>query len=139
MLNRGTIRVNEKPNMPEIKDINALLGTLMDGALGRDGGRVSGISSGDAQRPAGSLRGALVQDAFNYFLSKIVPGLMGFLSVLVFVRLVGVEQYGRYAVVFAFVMAWASGLAAWLSQGILRFQSQWHEPGDAVNFLRSIT
>ncbi len=123
--------------MPEIKNMKALLGRLMEGALGRNRGRVSGISSGDAQRPAESFRGALIQDAFNYFLSKIVPGLMGFLSVLVFVRLVGVEQYGRYAVVFAFVMAWASGLAGWLSQGILRFQSQWRLPGEAANFLHS--
>ena len=83
------------------------------------------------------MRGKLFRDAFNYFLSKVVPGLMGLLSVLVFVRLVGYEQYGRYAVVFAFVMAWASGMAGWLSQGILRFQSRWREPQETENFLRS--
>jgi O-antigen/teichoic acid export membrane protein len=121
--------------MPEIKNMRALLGTLMDGALAKNDGQRSGNSTGNTHG-AGSLRVALIQDAFNYFLSKIVPGLMGFLSVLVFVRLVGVEQYGRYAVVFAFVMAWASGLAAWLSQGILRFQSQWRAPGEATDFLR---
>jgi O-antigen/teichoic acid export membrane protein len=123
--------------MPEFKNMKALLATLIDGALGRNGGPVSGHSRENGHGPVESFRGALVQDAFNYFMSKIVPGFMGFLSVLVFVRLVGVEQYGRYAVAFAFVMAWASGLAAWLSQGILRFQSQWHEPGDAASFLRS--
>jgi O-antigen/teichoic acid export membrane protein len=123
--------------MPEFRDMKALLGTLMEGALGQKCGRVPGSSCGNAQGTAGSFRGGLVQDAFNYFLSKIVPGVMGFLSVLVFVRIVGVEQYGRYAVVFAFVMAWASGLAGWLSQGTLRFQSQWREPGQAANFLRS--
>lgn len=123
--------------MPEIKNMKAMLGTLMEGALGRSGGRASGNSGSEAHGPAGSFRGALVQDAFNYFLSKIVPGLMGFLSVLVFVRMLGVEQYGRYAVVFAFVMAWASGLGAWLGQGILRFQSQWREPSEAQIFLNS--
>jgi len=128
---------NRHINMLEINNIKVSLGTLVDGALGRNGDRVSGNSSGNAHRSAASFRGALVQDAFNYFLSKIVPGLMGFLSVLVFVRMVGVEQYGRYAVVFAFVMAWASGLAGWLSQGILRFQSRWREPAEAANFLRS--
>jgi O-antigen/teichoic acid export membrane protein len=125
--------------MPEIKNTKALLATLIDGALGGNGGPVSGHSRENGHGPAESFRGALVQDAFNYFLSKIVPGLMGFLSVLVFVRVVGVEQYGRYAVVFAFVMAWASGLAGWLSQGILRFQSRWREPGEADNFLLSAT
>jgi len=82
------------------------------------------------------LNRTLFRDGFYYFLSKVIPGLMGFLSVLVFVRLLGVEQYGRYAVIFAFVMAWASALSGWLSQGILRFQSQWHEP-DAASFFRS--
>jgi O-antigen/teichoic acid export membrane protein len=119
--------------MPEIKDMKQLLGTLMGGALGRGTGQVPDNAKG----PAGSFRAALVQDAFNYFLSKIVPALMGFVSVLVFVRFVGLEQYGRYAVVFAFVMAWATGLAGWLGQGVLRFQSQCREPGEAANFLRS--
>jgi O-antigen/teichoic acid export membrane protein len=123
--------------MSELKNMKALLGTLMEGAFGRIGGQVSGDPSGYAREPAGAFRGALVQDAFNYFFSKIVPGLMGFLSVLVFVRMMGVEQYGRYAVVFAFVTAWASGLAAWMGQGILRFQSQWRDPAETQNFLNS--
>jgi O-antigen/teichoic acid export membrane protein len=72
----------------------------------------------------GEVHSKLVLDSINYFLSKVIPGLMGFLSVLVFVRLIGYEQYGHYAVVFAVVMASASGMAGWLSQGILRFQSQ---------------
>ena len=66
----------------------------------------------------------LVLDSVNYFMSKLVPGLMGFLSVLIFVRLMGYQQYGYYAVSFGVIMASASGMAAWLSQGILRFHSQ---------------
>jgi len=102
-------------------------------------GRVlAAAPSGDpAQISATGLRESVMRDAFNYFLSKIMPGLMGFLSVLVFVRMVGVEQYGRYAILFALVMASASGLAGWLSQGILRFQSRWREPAEAENFLHS--
>ncbi|MGH9678337.1 MAG: lipopolysaccharide biosynthesis protein [Candidatus Acidiferrales bacterium] len=97
-----------------------------------------GKSGEDGLCSAAGLRDRLMRDAMNYFLSKIVPGLMGFLSVLVFVRMVGVEQYGRYAVLFALVMASASGLAGWLSQGTLRFQSQWREPAEAENFRRSV-
>ena len=123
--------------MAEIMDIRAFLRALMNGAFAGDSDRGSGSPGGNGRGPVESFRRKLIQDAFNYFLSKIIPGLMGFLSVLVFVRIVGVEQYGRYAVVFAFVMAWASGLAGWLSQGILRFQSLWRERGEAANFLRS--
>lgn len=81
-------------------------------------------SSPEVVKVRGEVHRKLVSDSINYFLSKIIPGLMGFLSVLVFVRLLGYEEYGRYAVVFAVVMASASGMAGWLSQGILRFQSQ---------------
>lgn len=97
----------------------------------------SGRYSGEALAAPGGFPQQILLDAFNYFLSKVVPGLMGFLSVVVFVRLVGYEQYGRYAVVLAFVMASASGMAGWLSQGILRFQSRWHEPAAAEVFLHS--
>src|SRR5262245_49078673 len=101
---------------------------------------VKNESSNDksAQAVAVGLRRVLIRDAFNYFLSKIVPGLSGFLSVLVFVRVMGVEQYGRFSVVFAFVVALASGLAAWLGQGVLRLHSQSRNPGKAADFLRSV-
>jgi O-antigen/teichoic acid export membrane protein len=124
--------------MPEITDIKNFIGTLLLGAVEENGARASGSSDSNPHGPAGSFRRKLIQDAFNYFLSKIVPGVMGFLSVVVFVRMVGVEQYGRYAVVFAFVTAWAWGLSGWLSQGILRFQSQCRKPEEAENFDRSV-
>src|SRR5712692_7639031 len=120
---------------------NSYLGTIIAGARRLLDASHAGRSVPESSHPhrfwGRKLGRRMAQDYFNYFLSKVVPGAMGLLSVLVFVRMVGVEQYGRYAVVFAFVMAWASGLAGWLSQGILRFQSQWREPGEAANFLQS--
>ncbi|HUA14860.1 MAG TPA: hypothetical protein VMG31_06160 [Verrucomicrobiae bacterium] len=73
---------------------------------------------------AAGLRSKLVLDTRNYFVSKIVPGLMGLLTVMVFVRLVGYEQYGRYAILMAVVTACATAASGWLNQGILRFHSQ---------------
>lgn len=67
----------------------------------------------------------LMKDSFGYLLSKIVPGVFGLISVPVFVRLIGVEEYGRFAVVFPVLMAIAGFGAGWLQQGILRFH-----PGD---------
>src|SRR2546428_12802584 len=93
----------------------------------QNGEWLPGNSMGEVAPLTDSMRGKLFRDAFNYFLSKVVPGLMGLLSVLVFVRLVGYEQYGRYAVVFAFVMAWASGMAGGPGEGVLRRPR--HGPG----------
>ncbi len=63
----------------------------------------------------------LMKDSFGYLLSKIIPGVFGLISVPVFVRLIGVEEYGRFAVVFPVLMAIGGFGAGWLQQGILRF------------------
>lgn len=84
------------------------------------------------------LKAKLVRDTGNYVLSKVVPGLMGLLAVPVFVRLVGLEQYGHYAVVYSVVIAWSGGMAGWLSQGVLRFQSGATEPHARQAFNRAV-
>lgn len=79
----------------------------------------------------------MFRDSRNYFLSKLVPGAAGLLSVMVFIRLVGYAEYGRYAVLFAMAMAFAAGLSGWLSQGTLRFQSKYTAPDDYASFHRA--
>ena len=80
------------------------------------------------------LRQKLIRDSFNYFLSKSVPGIMGFCSVLVFVRLVGNAEYGRYSVLFAIVTSCTAGLSTWLPQGILRYFSTSHTDREVARF-----
>src|SRR5262249_51795347 len=65
------------------------------------------------------------------------PGVMGLLSVTVFVRLVGYEQYGRYAVLVAVMLACSAGASGWLNQGILRFQSLNAESAQLQSFRRA--
>jgi hypothetical protein len=79
-------------------------------------------SSPEVLKVRGEVHRKLVSDSINYFLSKIIPGLMGFLSVLVFVRLLRYEEYGHYAFVLAIVMASASGYAGLLSKWGLLFK-----------------
>ncbi len=95
------------------------------------------LAGKDAGVRKNDVRAKLVGDTFNYFLSKVVPGLMGFLSVTTFVRLVGYEQYGRYAVPFATVTAFSAGVAGWLSQSLLRFQSRHDGTAKAESFNRA--
>lgn len=80
------------------------------------------------------LKIKLIRDSGNYFLSKVIPGLMGLLSVLVFVRLVGNAEYGRYSVLFAIVTACTAGLSGWLPQGILRYFSMSRSELEAEDF-----
>jgi len=95
------------------------------------------LAGKNASAPENELKTKLVGDTFNYFLSKVVPGLMGLLSVATFVRMVGYEQYGRYAVAFATVTAFSAGVAGWLSQSILRFHSRHHGTAEAESFNRA--
>ena len=80
------------------------------------------------------LRKKLIRDSFNYFLSKAIPGTMGFCSVLAFVRLVGNAEYGRYSVLFAIVTASTAGLSTWLPQGILRYFTMSHTELEITRF-----
>jgi O-antigen/teichoic acid export membrane protein len=80
----------------------------------------------------------MLRHSFHYFLSKIVPGALGLLSVTVFVRMVGYSEYGRYALLFATAMAFSSGLSGWLSQGILRFQSKYAEASELQEFCHTV-
>jgi len=74
-----------------------------------------------ATRLPAMLRSALLWDSVSYFASKIVPGLLGLISVPVFIRLIGVDQYGRFAVGVPILMAVGSASSGWLAQGVLRF------------------
>jgi O-antigen/teichoic acid export membrane protein len=67
------------------------------------------------------LRSALVWDSLRYFGSKVVPGFMGLVSVPIFIRLIGLDQYGRFAVTIPILMAVAGASSGWLAQGVLRF------------------
>jgi O-antigen/teichoic acid export membrane protein len=68
-----------------------------------------------------AIQSAFLWDSVSYFASKVVPGFMGLISVPVFIRLIGLDQYGRFAVIVPLLMAIASAGSGWIAQGILRF------------------
>ena len=70
---------------------------------------------------AGIFRSALLGDSLSYFASKIVPGFMGLITVPVLIRLIGLDQYGHFAVIAPVMMAVSAVSSGWLAQGLLRF------------------
>ncbi|HTS35884.1 MAG TPA: lipopolysaccharide biosynthesis protein [Candidatus Solibacter sp.] len=74
-----------------------------------------------ADRGASASRSALLWDSCTYFGGKVVPGLVGLVSIPVYIRLIGLDQYGRFAVFVPVLMAIASASSGWLAQGVLRF------------------
>jgi len=70
------------------------------------------------------LNKQLIGDSFFYLLTKIVPGLFGLISVIVFMRWVGADGYGQLTLILSFVMATGALSAGWLNQSVLRYFSQ---------------
>jgi O-antigen/teichoic acid export membrane protein len=86
-----------------------------------------------AIRCAEGLRSALLGDSLSYFASKIVPGFMGLITVPVLIRLIGLDQYGHFAVLAPIMMAVSAVSSGWLAQGLLRFH-----PGEGDEGKREI-
>lgn len=62
----------------------------------------------------------LLRDTLLYIVAKAVPGLIGLISVVVFVRLLGVEQFGLFSLLGSTAMMWSTFSSSWMTQGILR-------------------
>jgi O-antigen/teichoic acid export membrane protein len=92
-----------------------------------------------ASNEAGLLerQGPLVRDWIGYLMSKLVPGFFGLVSVPIFVRLLGVSEYGRLSVILPILMA-LGGAGCWLQQGILRFHPPSDQPAGESPFDRAI-
>ncbi len=67
----------------------------------------------------------LIKDSFKYSVTKIIPGVMGLLAVIVFIRMIGAEEYGKYSVQLSFLMASSAFTVGWLNQSTLRYYSKY--------------
>jgi len=54
-------------------------------------------------------------------MTKIIPGLFGFISVIIFIRLLGVEEFGLFSLKFLFIQISSFFCFGWLKQALLRY------------------
>ena len=66
----------------------------------------------------------IIRDTYYYVLSKLFPGILGLIYVLVFTRLVGIEEYGKYSLNLYQINLIVSFCFGWLNQSELRFGNQ---------------
>jgi len=59
-----------------------------------------------------------------YLLGKIVPGLVGLISIPIFLRLFGVTVYGEFALIYSLFLLSITSVTGWLTQGIIRFYNE---------------
>lgn len=65
----------------------------------------------------------LIGDSASYAVGKAIPGVLGLATVVVFVRLIGREEYGKYALAFTIAQMASVFFTGWLTQALLRYYS----------------
>ncbi|WP_191566698.1 oligosaccharide flippase family protein [Metabacillus idriensis] len=79
----------------------------------------------------------MIRHTLNYFLSKGLPGLINFLAIAVYTRLLSPNEYGEYALIIASVSMMSSFFFHWLRMGLLRFNPKYQTSNRTI-FLSSI-
>ncbi|MFQ6678517.1 MAG: lipopolysaccharide biosynthesis protein [Fidelibacterota bacterium] len=70
------------------------------------------------------LGNKLYKETLAYVFTKAFPGITGLLSVILFFRLVGPVEYGRFSLLFLFANMCSAFSFGWLNQAILRYYSK---------------
>jgi O-antigen/teichoic acid export membrane protein len=66
----------------------------------------------------------LLRDVLFYTISKLVPGITGLVSVILFVRILGIEEYGNYSLLLSQCYLIAAFGYGWLNQAQLRYYNK---------------
>ena len=66
----------------------------------------------------------LFKETFYYFISKAIPGIVGFISVLLFIRILGSSGYGQYSLFISQCNLIAAISFGWINQSQLRYFSK---------------
>lgn len=78
----------------------------------------------------------MLLDTFQYIISKVAPGIAGLIMVMLFVRSVGVDEYGRYSLIFYIVSTVGTLAVGWLNQAQLRYYSKYEK--DLTNYMDAV-
>ena len=63
----------------------------------------------------------LITDSLKYSLTKVLPGMVGLFSVILIIKIIGTEEYGKYSILYSFVLTLTAFCGGWLSQALLRY------------------
>jgi len=74
----------------------------------------------------------LFRSSLIYFLGRLIPGLVNFLALVIFTRLLAPEEYGVYALVIAGITLSNSLLYQWLHLSLIRFYAAYENNEQAL-------
>jgi len=64
---------------------------------------------------------SLLIDSVKYAITKVLPGIAGLTSVVLIVKIVGTEEYGRFSIINSFILTLSAFCGGWLNQALLRY------------------
>jgi len=74
------------------------------------------------------------KDILIYFFGKIIPALVNLAIIILGVRFLGEEQYGKYSLIFSGILLISNVSFTWIQQSMIRFLSGYKEkPGEAIS------
>ena len=76
--------------------------------------------------------GTLLRHSFIYLFARGVPGIINFLAIAVYTRLLPPEEYGQYALIIAWVGLGNAVLFQWLRLGLLRFLPRYQKENRSI-------
>ncbi|WP_409252047.1 lipopolysaccharide biosynthesis protein [Bacillus sp. SCS-153A] len=80
----------------------------------------------------------MFKHTFVYFLSKGVPGIINFIAIALYTRILSPDEYGEYALVIAAVTFVNTTLFHWLRLGLLRYNPKYEGEQKAM-FISSLS
>jgi O-antigen/teichoic acid export membrane protein len=80
----------------------------------------------------------MIKHTLIYFLSKGIPGIINFLAIAIYTRLLSPHEYGEYALVIATMSMVNATVFHWLRLGLLRFNPKYQNEKQSI-FLSSLT
>ncbi|MGM7702941.1 lipopolysaccharide biosynthesis protein [Pseudalkalibacillus sp. Hm43] len=81
----------------------------------------------------------MLKHTLNYFLAKGLPGIINFVAIAVYTRMLEPKEYGEYALVLAAVTFVNASLFHWLKLGMLRFSARHNDTEkEQITFFSSI-
>jgi len=63
----------------------------------------------------------LLTDSIKYSITKIIPGIVALINVIVIIKIVGSEEYGKYSIAYSFILTLTAFCGGWLNQALLRY------------------
>ena len=90
------------------------------------------LSDSTQNKTSNQDSGTLLRHSFIYLFARGVPGVINFLAIAVYTRLLPPEEYGQYALIIAWVGLGNAVLFQWLRLGLLRFLPRYQKENRSI-------